>query len=346
VNPKGTVLNAEFPDPVGIRQAVAQRFNDTVNAALMKAVPDLICAPSSGVVVPIVLAEADSVGGNRSVTVVEPFVGGTGGYNGHDGVDARDGSMANLNNHPIEAIEKDIGLIVREYDIRQDSGGAGKWRGGCGQVLTFEVLKDGGVVFSRGMERMIFSAWGYEGGMPAMPFRVILNRGKAGERELRKIDALPVNKGDTVTFLSPGGGGYGNPFERDVQAVVRDVRLGFVSADAARRDYGVEIADDGRADDAATAKLRSAGRPERGSKFWHAADREAWEKVFDDQAMDALNKRLYAQPKSTRPKLRRAFFETVVPEINRDVRPKLAEVLADPAPARERLKTALEALPG
>jgi N-methylhydantoinase B len=345
INPKGTVLHAEFPDAVGIRQAVAQRFNDTMTAALMQASPALVSAPSSGVVVPIVLAEADSIGGNRNLTVVEPCVGGTGAYCGHDGVDGRDGSMANLSNHPIEAIERDIGLVMREYDIRPDSGGPGQWRGGVGQVISFEVLKDGGVVFARGMERLIFTAWGYDGGMPAQPFRLILNRGRRNERILRKIDALPVDKGDTVTFMSPGGGGYGDPFKRDPEAVVRDVRFGFVSSEAAYRDYGVALNDDGAWNPAGTEKLRSQPRPGRPEgPFWHSRDRAAWEAVFDDASMTRLNARLFAMPKPARQKARRAFFETVVPDINRDDRPSIADLLADPADARERLETALAQL--
>ena len=254
--------------------------------------------------------------------------------------------MANLNNHPIESVERDIGLIVREYDVREDSGGPGRWRGGAGQILTFEVLKDGGVVFSRGMERMIFTAWGYNGGMPAKPFRVILNRGKPNERELRKIDSLSVDKGDSVTFLSPGGGGYGDPFERDPEAVCRDVRLGFVSREAARRDYGVAIAEDGSVAASETATLRSAARPQReAGLFWHSADREAWEKVFDDQSMTQLNQALYAQPKTARLKLRRSFFESVVPDINRDGRPPLAQIMADAASIRIGLREALARLP-
>ena len=141
----------------------------------------------------------------------------------------------------MELVELDIGAIIREYDIRMDSGGPGKWRGGAGQVLTFEVLKDGGTVLGRGMERMRFAPWGYNGGRAGHPLRAILNRGRADERELRKLDSLAVNAGDTVTFLSPGGGGYGDPFQRDVQAVLQDVRRGFVSRDAALRDFGVAI---------------------------------------------------------------------------------------------------------
>src|SRR5208282_818054 len=153
----------------------------------------------------------------------------TGAHAGGDGVDARENSMANLSNHPLEVIESEIGVVVREYDVRIDSGGPGEFRGGSGQVLTFELLHDDSLVFARGMERMRFVPWGYGGGGAAAALRVILNRGRDDECELGKLDALAVNAGDTVTFLSPGGGGFGDPFRRDVQKVLRDVRLGFVS---------------------------------------------------------------------------------------------------------------------
>ena len=253
--------------------------------------------------------------------------------------------MANLSNHPIEAIERDIGLLMREYDIRPDSGGPGQWRGGTGQIISFEVMKDGGVVFARGMERLIFTAWGYGGGMPAQPFRLILNRGKSSERVLRKIDSLPVDRGDTVTFMSPGGGGYGDPFERDPEAVVRDVRFGFVSKEAGIRDYGVCISDDGDWNRTETEILRARPRPSRSTTlFWHSADRAAWEAVFDDATMKRLNERLFALPKPARQKARRAFFEFIAPDLNRDNRPPLAELLADSAGARARLEAAFDQL--
>ena len=211
VNPPGTAANAEFPDAVGIRQASASRLNDALNGTLLKAAPDLMSALTSGVIVPVVLVEPAAAGGNRNVTVIEPLFGGMGAYKGHDGVDCRDNSPANLSNHPIETIESDIGVVVREYDVRPDSGGAGRWRGGCGQVLSFEVLKDGGVVLGRGMERMRFPAWGYGGSKPAARLRAILNRGRPDEQELAKIDELHVMAGDVVTFMSPGSSGYGEP---------------------------------------------------------------------------------------------------------------------------------------
>jgi N-methylhydantoinase B len=344
VNPAGTVVNAEFPDAVGVRHAVAHRFNDAINGALMQACPELMAAPTSGVIVPVVLAESASIAGKRNLTVIEPLVGGMGAYAGHDGVDGRDNSAANLSNHPLETIESEIGVLVREYDIRPDSGGPGEWRGGTGQVLTLEILRDGGKVFARGMERMLFTAWGYGGGRPAAPLRAILNRGRPDERELRKIDALDVNKGDTISFMSPGGGGYGDPLRRDPQAVQRDVRLGLVSRPAAERDYGVAISDDGEWDQDATRRLRlDRVRSNAETVFDFGPERRAWETVFDDATMRAINERLYRLPKSARQTKRRQIFETAVPELKSQDKLSLAAALADPDAIRQRLRAAMVA---
>jgi N-methylhydantoinase B len=220
------------------------------------------------------------------------------------------------------------------------------------------VLQDGGTVFARGMERMQFSPWGYGGGRPAGRLRVIFNRGRPDERELRKIDALSVNAGDTVTFMSPGGGGYGDPFTREEQAVLRDVTLGFVSRDAAAREYGVVITPDGTLDAAATARLRSGRTPPCSDKravaagasgtvaagaFGFCDEREAWEAVFDDATMTDLNARLYALPKQMRQPKRRQIFESAVPELKADGPLSLATALADTAAARLRLRQAIDA---
>jgi len=344
INPPGTVLNAAFPAAVGIRQAVAHRFNDAVNGALMAAAPEMTTTPGAGIVVPIVLAEADDGGGKRNVTVIEPLVGGTGAWDGNDGVDSRESSMSNLSNHPMELVELDIGAIIREYDIRMDSGGPGKWRGGTGQVLTFEVLKDGGAVLGRGMERMRFAPWGYNGGRAGHPLRAILNRGRADERELRKLDSLAVNAGDTVTFLSPGGGGYGDPFQRDVQAVLQDVRRGFVSRDAALRDFGVAIGPSGELDMEATTQRRGPAKSASVS-FDFGAERNAWETVFDDATMRDLNQRLALLPKASRSRRRREIFEAAVPALKNEGVLSLATSMVDAQAAVERLRTAMVDLP-
>jgi N-methylhydantoinase B len=345
VNPAGTVLHAEFPDAVGVRHSSAHRFNDALAGAMMKACPALMPAPTSGVIVPIVLAETDPRGGSRNITVVEPLVGGRGGCLGLDGTDARDNSAANLSNHPIETIETEIGAVIRRYDIRCDSGGPGQWRGGVGQVITIEILRDDGMLLARGMDRMRFIAWGYDGGAPAQPLRLVANMGRPDEREYQKIDEIRLNAGETVTFLSPGGGGYGDPFRRDPAAVERDVRLGFVSRAAAERDYGVVLDAAGLVDGEATATSRAARPPPDDSrKFDFGAERRAWEAVFDDATMLDLNRRLGALPKPQRQPARRRIFDAVAPELGLRQPIRFAEAFADPAPARARLAAAMAAV--
>src|SRR5690606_28682288 len=124
-----------------------------------------------------------------------------------------------------------------------DSGGPGKWRGGVGQMITIRSATDSGVVVARGMERLRFPPFGIFGGQPGATLTAIVNKGRPDERPIAKIHELHLGKGETLTLLMPGGGGYGDPFERDPEAVLSDVLDGFVSVEAARRDYGVVIAD-------------------------------------------------------------------------------------------------------
>src|SRR3546814_2666761 len=145
------------------------------------------------------------------------------------GRDARDTSLAQLANNPLEILEADAGVIVRNYGIRPDSGGPGQWRGGMSQAITFEVLRAAGTVLARGMERVRFRPWGLAGGKPGAPQRAVLNMGRQDERELGKLDAVKVRAGDTITVLMPGGGGYGDPFRRDPALVLRDVQCGYVT---------------------------------------------------------------------------------------------------------------------
>lgn len=312
---RGSVVDPEFPAPVGIRHATAVRVYETVNGALAAALPDVMPACNGGVLIPVVLAENRETTGGRNVIVVEPMVGGMGARHGHDGVDGRDSSIANLGNNPIESVEASAAVVVREYALRPDSGGPGRWRGGVGLSLTFEVLADGGLVLGRGMERFRFAPWGIAGGQPGRKARTILNRGRKDERELGRIDVVEVRAGDTVTVLTPGGGGYGNPLCREPAAVLRDVRLGLVSPRSAETVYGVSIRGDA-VDLQATEGFRQARRgsvDEAG--FVYGPDRQRWERIFDDEIMRALNDHLLALPAPQRAARRREIFEAVLPDL-------------------------------
>ena len=341
-SPAGTIMNAEFPDPVGIRQATARRINDAMVGALLKAAPDKMSAPSCGSGAPFALAEYDAAGAKRDVKVIEPLRGGMGALMGRDGVDARDVTNTNMSNHPIEQVESEAAVIIREWDARPDSGGAGTWRGGVGQRLTVEFLRDGGTILARGMDRLRFPAFGVHGAKPAEMFRAILNVGQDSERDIGKLDAHPVNRGDSITFLSPGGSGFGDPFVRDPAHVRNDLVEGFVTAEGAARDYGVALDRDGRVDEAATGDLRAARvKDNRHAHFDFGPDREAWEAVFDDDIMRRLNRGLYALPRSVRKDTRRRIFETAVPDLPKTGSGSIAAALADPDAVRGRLEAAM-----
>lgn len=332
VAPKGTIVNPEFPAATGVRHAAAIRVNEALNGALAKAAPDLVPACNGGVTIPVVLAEPTGANGARNVIVVEPMIGGMGARKGHDGVDGRDSSISNLANNPLETVEADAAIEVLDYAVRPDSGGAGQWRGGNGLTLTFRVLSDGASVLGRGMERFRFQPYGVAGGRPGQPARTVLNLGRPGERELGKIDMLELKAGDVVTVMTPGGGGWGDPLRRDPQAVLADVRRGFVSPAAAEREYGVVIRD-GAVDEAATRARRAAVAAPPPEAFAFGPERVAWERVFDDARTTALNAALAALPLAQRQQERRRIVFKVVPELAADPAVSLARALAD-APAR------------
>ncbi len=290
--PEGSILNPRFPAATGVRHATAIRVDNVLVGALAKALPDVMPACSGGIVIPIVFAENDPATGSSHVIVVEPAVGGMGARFGFDGIDGRDSSIANLANNPIETIEGDASLRIVEYGLRPDSGGAGRWRGGNGVAITFEILTDQATVLGRGMERFRFQPWGLQGGSAGALAQTLLNVGKPDEKNLGKIDSVTVKRGDRFTILTPGAGGYGNPFERLAEQVADDVRKGFVTADAALRQYGVVLTVEGIVDAAKTGALRAnPPKPDTADPA-----RDAWDEIFPDAYVTALNRQLYGLP--------------------------------------------------
>ncbi len=342
--PKGTVINPEYPAAVGVRHATAIRVNDALVGAIAKAMPGLVPAPSGGTVVPTVLAEQNPTTGTRNVMVLQSLVGGTGARKGGDGVDGRDSGLANLHNTPIERSEEDAAVQIEVYGLRPDSGGPGQWRGGTGLLFGFKILQEGSAVLGRGLERMVFRPWGLGGGKPGATARVVLNWGTPEERDLGKLDMYLAKKGDVVTFLTAGGGGFGDPFARDIDLVVRDVALGYVSEEGAKRDYGVVVRG-GVLDKAATAALRGAPRAvAKESDFDFGPERPIWEQVFDDTAMTRLNKALLALPVAARHQQRRALFADVCPRLPEIFTIGMQAVIDDPKAQRQRLLAAIERL--
>lgn len=211
---------------------------DLVAQALAPALPSEVAAASHGDSMIVMLAGHDPRVG-RDYVSLEATLGGWGAWHGSDGESALinnvNGSLKDL---PIEVFESRFPLRIRDYALRQDSAGAGRWRGGVGVVREYEALHD--CTISLWFERSVTPPWGLEGGSPGIGPEVIVNAGTPDERRLLKCNGLRLRQGDRVRCLTSGGGGYGDPAERDRDAVAADLAAGLVSSEAARTIYQVQ----------------------------------------------------------------------------------------------------------
>jgi N-methylhydantoinase B len=208
-----------------------------------------------------------------------PFVmymwneGGFGGGPDMDGGDQPTQSLfaTGSRNQPVEVHERFYPIRFLKLEIGQDSAGAGRWRGCPGISHAYQIVAGSPVVGTFG-DRKHFPPWGVRGGRPGWAQNCFINPGTAGQRELGlATSGEPLQEGDVVEIRSGGGGGYGNPLDREPWRVVRDVKLGLVSVDAARDIYGVVVESvdplraEWRADEEATerqrSELRAAGTP-------------------------------------------------------------------------------------
>lgn len=309
VAPVGSVVNCVAPAAVGLRTTAGVRVQDALCGALAQALPDIMPAAGAGYIAPVVFAEPDLVAGGMRVNVLEPMVGGTGASSAGDGLNARDVvDIANLRNSPLEIVEQAASVLVTTYGLRPDSGGPGLNRGGLGAVLEFEVLAPTGLVTARGQERHRFLPWGLAGGGCPAGAKVLIRRaGETAFSDLWKIDALEVSAGDTLRILTPGGGGYGNAFERAPEQVLEDVLDGLVTREGAQRDYGVALAGD-EIDHEETARLRVTRRASV-ELFTLGKEREAYEAGWSQPVWDRFSTLLYDMPPMLRSDARRRLWE-------------------------------------
>jgi N-methylhydantoinase B len=311
--PAGTMLNPRPPAAVGVRAATMIRLMDVLLGALGQALPSQLPAAGAGQGCIALLAMTDPRTGGRRVGVIQPVVGGSGGRPMRDGVDGMDFGVGFLRNVPAETLETDMPILIERYGLRPDSGGPGRHRGGLGIELSVRVFSPETVLTARGMERVQFRPWGRLGGSPGALGYAVVTTENGESRPTGKIDELLLQPGECITFLSPGGGGYGDPYERDPEAVARDVRRGLVSRENAERDYGVILR--GRAVDmeaTGARRLAAASRGRSRRDFEFGAERDAWEAAWPDDAQMALHAALEAQPSGFRSYIRDAVIRTLL----------------------------------
>jgi N-methylhydantoinase B len=235
--PEGSALNPTHPAPVVGRAVFAHRVANVVMAAIGQALPDRACAHHYGNSNVTILSSRTQSGAAQ--VLFEIGVGGWGGRPGMDGPDGLSQGIHNLRNNPIELVEQEYPVRITRYAYIPDSGGAGRWRGGLGLERKTEVLVDG--EFSAQFDRVKFSVPGLLGGGDGQVGQLLLERpGEEPRRIPGKVVGLRVKAGDVLTVRTQGGGGLGDPRERDPELIAQDVRLGKVTPEAVEREYGVK----------------------------------------------------------------------------------------------------------
>ncbi|WP_289033833.1 hydantoinase B/oxoprolinase family protein [uncultured Roseibium sp.] len=242
--PEGTFLDAHYPRPVsGCAAEVSQRIAEAVFAALVEALPDRVTAAPAGSSGNFALGGHDPER-DRNFVMYQISGGGYGGNSDHDGLANGCSTIGISKAPPVEIMEQQFPVLYHRYALREGSGGAGKQRGGFGLDYEIELLR-GHATASFVMDHGRFGPQGALGGEDGMPNSVVVwQGGKAIVPEhLSKAQDIPLKPGDRVRVGTPGGGGYGDPTERDPKLIAEDVRLGRYSAAQAAELFGVSSAE-------------------------------------------------------------------------------------------------------
>jgi N-methylhydantoinase B len=229
--PPGSILNALEPAPVASRQVIGHFIPSAIFAALSGAMPGRLMAPGAD---PIWLSVWR--GQNPSFTLTLFQVGGTGARPSKDGLSAV-GFPSGVAGVPAEIVESLSPVVMKRRELRPNSGGAGTWRGGLGQLTEFTRRGGGRWSVSSIADRTKYPAPGLLGGQAGAAGEVALGDGTG----LHAKSLVDLGAGDTVHINLPGGGGYGDPLQRDAQRVLWDVIEGYITGEEAEKKYGVAI---------------------------------------------------------------------------------------------------------
>ena len=258
--PEGSILNAKHPSPVAARHVTGQMLPDVMFGCLHQALGGGVPAEGASCLWNLSAMggpgrvdgdPADTVNA-KTFTIMSFHAGGTGARPGRDGLSAT-AFPSGVRNVPAEVNETISPIVIWKKEYRQDSGGAGEFRGGLGQIMEVSTLDTAPFAISAYYDRVDHPPRGRDGGLNGMAGKVELDSGV----KLRGMGQQTVPQKDRLIISMPGGGGLGNPHKRAASVVAEDVRQGFISSEAARRDYGVAVNDDFSVDERETARLRA-----------------------------------------------------------------------------------------
>jgi len=294
--PEGTMVNPSFPAAVGMRSLSCARLRSLMFGVFGQAMPERMPAAPAGSSSIVNVMTHDDRTGDSVIAAVNPVVGGAGGMPHGDGTNGCGADAAYLKNTPIEITEAEVPIRFRAYKLAAGTGGAGRWRGGLATRMEFQMFTPDTRITARNRDRCRFQPWGILGGKAGAASTMTLNPGQPNERVLNNIDTFTASPGDIMQIVSPGGGGRGNPLEREPERVLRDVICGYVTPESALEDYGVVLVGE-TIDEAATQALRaSRATREPPPHFDFGPARESFERVWNAAAYAELTAILAALP--------------------------------------------------
>ncbi|HXH08721.1 MAG TPA: hydantoinase B/oxoprolinase family protein [Alphaproteobacteria bacterium] len=237
VTREGSLLHPRFPAPLGMRAHTRFRVVACLFGTLAQANGGQV--PANSPVYVLYYFRAQHPTTQQPILCIEGLGVGLGARPFADGIDAI--YYIAQENYPVEYVEQDFPLRIEQYAMRQDSGGPGLYRGGCGIIRDVRVLCDKAELGTR-MENTKFPPYGVAGGKAGRPGKILLNPGTPEEREISPVgDGVQLRRGDVIRLMTCGGGGWGDPYTRDPLLVQQDVARGFVSVQGALEDYGVVL---------------------------------------------------------------------------------------------------------
>ncbi len=237
--PENTIVNAQRPAPVALRHIIGHMIPDTVFDALDQILPDTVPAEGAGCLCNFQLSlrprtDIPTQAGGRRAEVLTFNSGGSGARPTLDGMNAT-AFPSGVMTMPVEATEHTGPVIIWRKELRPDSGGAGKHRGGLGQYMEVGAVDGHEFDLQAMFDRVDHPARGRNGGLNGATTSIALDNGTAMKGKGKQF----VPHGHKVMLAFPGGAGYGNPADRDRELVRRDLARGYISAEAAIRDYGL-----------------------------------------------------------------------------------------------------------
>jgi N-methylhydantoinase B len=258
--PRGSLMQPDFPAALGCRTHALSRQFDVLGGALSYNAPEMATAAGYGSSPHFLYSGLDKSG--RPFQLMEILYGGIPGRPIGDGMDGHSWWPL-FENIPTEYLETYYPMLIEHYASIRDTGGAGKHRGGNGVEKIYLLLEDGDVSIHD--DRHLTQPWGILGGQPgACSEKWLVRKDGARQKLPAKVDNVRVRAGDRVIFRTAGGGGWGDPLERDPQRVRNDVARELMSAEKAREDYGVVLSGAGlELDRRATEELREGMRRKR-----------------------------------------------------------------------------------